>query len=296
LRITIKVPATSANLGPGFDALGLALKLYNETVIESSNYFSISVKGEGSENSHIKTNNTFVTVFYDIYKELTGKRDNFRFSFFNSIPFSRGLGSSSSVVVGAIAAAYKMACFKVDKDCIVNRALVYEAHPDNITPAVYGGFISAVVDKGKVIKIKKEIPDILKAIVVIPDVAMSTKRSRSILPKQYKMKDAVFNLSHAALLSAAFISEQWDMLKIASQDAMHENMRMQALDELFEVRRIAYEEGALLSALSGSGSSFLNLVYAKHANKLLNALKSSFQEFKILELDIDNDGFSIAES
>jgi homoserine kinase len=296
LRIKIKVPATSANLGPGFDTLGLALKLYNETVIENSSYFSISVKGEGSEKPHVKTNNTFVNIFYDIYKELTGKKDNFRFSFFNSIPFSRGLGSSSSVIVGAIAAAYKMACFKADRDNIVNRALIYETHPDNIAPAVYGGFISAVVENGKVIKIKKELPDTLKAVVVVPNVAMSTKHSRSILPRQYKIKDAVFNLSHAALLSAAFVGEQWDMLKIASKDVMHENIRMQALSELFDVRRIAYEKDALLSTLSGSGSSFLNLVYDKHSDSLLNALKLSFPKFKVVKLGLDNDGFTILES
>lgn len=296
MKITVKVPATSANLGPGFDALGLALKLYNESVIESSSYFSISVKGEGSDKPHVKTNNTFVTIFYDIYKKLTGRRDNFRFSFYNSIPFSRGLGSSSAVITGAIAAAYKMADFQVNKEHILNQTLVYESHPDNITPAVYGGFISAVIHEGKIIKIKKEIPSNIKAVVVIPNTAMSTERSRAALPKEYKMKDVVFNLSHAALLSSAFMSENWDMLKTASQDAVHENIRMKALSELFEVRRIAYEEGALLSALSGSGSSFLNLVYEKHAPKLLNALKSSFKEFKVIELDIDNDGFSILES
>ncbi|MDR2636172.1 MAG: homoserine kinase [Campylobacteraceae bacterium] len=294
--MNIRVPATSANLGPGFDTLGLSLKLYNETVIETSNYFSISIKGEGSEKPLVKTNNTFVNIFYDIYKELTGKKDNFRFSFVNSIPFSRGLGSSSSVIIGAIASAYKMAGFKVDRDCIVNRALVYESHPDNITPAVYGGFITAVVDNGRIIKIKKELPDTLKAVVVIPNVTMSTKHSRSILPRQYKIKDTIFNVSHAALLSAAFMNEQWDVLKIASQDAMHENIRMQALNELFDVRRIAYEEGALLSTLSGSGSSFLSLVYDKHSDNLLNALKSAFSKFKVIKLGLDNDGFTILES
>ncbi|MDR2099810.1 MAG: homoserine kinase [Campylobacteraceae bacterium] len=293
--MTIKVPATSANLGPGFDALGLALKLYNESTIETSSYFSISVKGEGGDKPYIKTNNTFVNIFYDVYKELTGRRDNFRFSFFNSIPFSRGLGSSSAVITGAIAAAYKMANFDVNKEQIVNQALSYESHPDNITPAVYGGFISALVHEGKVVKIKKEIPNIIKAVVVIPNAAMSTERSRAALPKEYKIKDVVFNLSHAALLSSAFMSENWDMLKIASEDMIHENIRMKALSELFDVRRIAYSEGALLSTLSGSGSSFLNLTYEKHVSKLANTLKSSFKEFRVIELEIDNDGFSILE-
>jgi homoserine kinase len=189
-----------------------------------------------------------------------------------------------------------MANFKINKEQILNQALIYETHPDNITPAVYGGFISAVVHEGKVVKIKKEIPDNIRAVVVIPNTTMSTVHSRAVLPKQYKIKDVVFNLSHAALLSAAFMNESWDILKIASQDAMHEDIRMKNLNELFEVRRIAYKEGALLSTLSGSGSSFLNLVHEKHANRLSNTLKSSFPEFKVVELKIDNDGFTILES
>ncbi|MDR3345674.1 MAG: homoserine kinase [Campylobacteraceae bacterium] len=292
----IRVPASSANLGPGFDALGLALGLYNETRIEPSSYFSISVKGEGSDKPRIKTNNTFVNIFYDVYKELMGKKDNFRFEFTNAIPFSRGLGSSSSVIVGAIAAAYHMAGYAVDKEQVLNRALTLESHPDNITPSVYGGFVSAIVENEKVIMMKKELPKDICAIVVIPNTAMSTERSRKLLPKSYKTADIVFNLSHAALLSAAFMSENWEMLKVAAQDRIHEQMRMGMLPALFDVKRVALENGALMSTLSGSGSSFLNLAYVKHSKRLFDALSSAFTEFKVLALEFDNNGFVITQS
>ena len=168
----ILVPATSANLGPGFDALGLSLKLYNEVEITRQNILSITIKGEGSSKSSIKKNNSFVNVFNEIYSSLTGRNDNFHFSFVNNIPFSRGLGSSSSVIVGAIASAYEMAEFKVDKKTILDRALFYENHPDNISPATLGGFVSSVVENDRVYSQKANLGDEIKAVVVIPNKAM----------------------------------------------------------------------------------------------------------------------------
>ncbi|MFV0481724.1 MAG: homoserine kinase [Campylobacteraceae bacterium] len=292
----IKIPATSANLGPGFDSLGVALSLCNEVKIEHGSYTSISIKGEGSDKPRFKKNNTFVNIFYEIYQELVGKKDNFRFEFVNNIPFSRGLGSSSSVVVGAIASAYHMAELKVDKDVVVSKALAFESHPDNITPAAFGGFISAVIHEGRVYKVKKEMPKDVCAVVVVPNTPMSTEHSRTLLPKQYKMSETVFNVSHSSLLSAAFVSENWELLKIASMDKMHEDLRMQALPELFDVRKIAYENGAFSSTLSGSGSSFLNITCKENSSKLAKVLKNSFKEFKILELEFDNLGFEITKS
>lgn len=291
--MTLKVPATSANLGPGFDTLGLALSLYNYTTIKASSCYSVSIKGEGSNKPKLKVNNIFVSIFYDIYQELTGRKDNFRFEFENNIPFSRGLGSSSAVIVGAIASAYEMADIKVSKETILNRALFYENHPDNIAPAVYGGFTSSIVYEGSVKTLKKDLPQFLKAVVVIPDRAMSTAHSRTQLPKSYGMKDVVHNLSRVGLMSAAFFSEDWEMLKYAANDCMHENKRMQKLKELFKVREIALDAGALMSTLSGSGSTFFNLCYEKDAKFLEQSLKNSFPEYRVETLKLDNHGFSV---
>ena len=187
----IRIPATSANLGPGFDCLGLAIALYNEVSIKPSSYQSISVKGEGEENVKLKKNNIFVSIFYDIYQELVGKKDPFRFEFYNNIPFSRGMGSSSAVIVGAIASAYTMAGIKVNRESILNKAIVYETHPDNIAPAVFGGFTSSIVEHGKVKTLKKELSSALKVVMLIPDRPMSTAHSRTLLPKSYMMKNVV---------------------------------------------------------------------------------------------------------
>lgn len=289
----IRVPATSANLGPGFDTLGLAISLYNYVNITPSSCYSVSIKGEGENKSKLKVNNIFISIFFDIYIELVGKKDNFRFEFENNIPFSRGLGSSSAVIVSAIASAYEMAEIKVSKEVILNRALFYENHPDNIAPAVYGGFTSSIVYDGVVKTLRKELPKKLKAVVVIPDRPMSTAQSRTQLPKSYLMKDVVFNQSRVGLMCAAFFSEDWEMLRFASHDCLHEDRRMKKLKELFTVRDVAKENGALMSTLSGSGSTFFNLCYEKDAKNLQEKLKKSFESYRVEVLNFDNEGFKV---
>ncbi|KAB0611394.1 homoserine kinase [Campylobacter hyointestinalis] len=291
----ILTPATSANLGPGFDSLGLALKLYNEVVVSPQKFTSISIVGEGSDKISLRKNNTFINIFNQIVFELTGKHLNFKFSFTNNIPFSRGLGSSSSVIVSAIALAYQISGFKTDRQQVLNRALEFENHPDNISPAVWGGFTANVVHKGVVYSHKMDLSSDLRAVVVIPNNAMSTKQSRGKLPKSYSMKDVVSNISHAAYLTACFMSKDYTNLKIASIDKMHEEIRMQGLNELFEIRELAYNNGALMSNLSGSGSSFLNLTYKDDANRLKDLLKQRFGDFRVEVFELDNNGFMISQ-
>jgi len=294
--LNILIPATSANLGPGFDALGLSLKLFNSVKIEPSKFSSVSINGEGSDSVNLKRNNIFLSIFNEIFLELTGKNENFRVVFENNIPFSRGLGSSSAVIVGAIASAYEMAGFKASKSVVLNKAIIYETHPDNISPAVYGGFISAIVKNGNVYANKINLSDEIKAVVVIPNKPMNTASSRQILPKSYTMKECVNNLSRAAFLTSCFYEKKYDLLRIASEDMMHEERRMNALNELFEVRKIAYENGALMSTLSGSGSSFLNITYKEDSKNLQDVLKSKFSDFRVEIFSFDNDGYEITQS
>jgi len=289
----IRIPATSANLGPGFDSLGLAISLYNYVTITPYTCQSISVKGEGANNPRLKVNNIFVSIFKEVYQELDGKKNTFRFEFENNIPFSRGLGSSSAVIVGAIASAYYMANVKISKQSILNRALVYESHPDNIAPAVYGGFTTSIVADNSIKTLKKDLPQDIKAVIVIPNRAMSTAHSRTQLPKSYLMRDVTFNSSRVGFMSAAFFSEDWELLKYASWDKVHENRRMKKMKELFSVRKLALKNGALMSTLSGSGSSFFSLVYEKDAKKLKNLLQKAFPNFRVEEYIFDNIGFKV---
>lgn len=296
MNIKIKIPATSANLGPGFDALGLAINLYNEIIIKPSSFYSVSIKGEGEKNARLKKNNMFLSIFNEIYQELTGKKDCFRFEFFNQIPFARGLGSSSAVIVSAIACAYEVALVKVDKSKILNRALFYEAHPDNISPAVYGGFVSSIVDDGEVFSLKKEIPNHLKAVMVIPDKPMLTEHSRSKLPKNFSMQKVVYNIARSSFLSSAFFSENWDMLRLGSKDCIHQDKRIESMPELAKIQKIALDNGALMSTLSGSGSSFFSMCYVDDALTIKEMLKKEFQDFRIEIFDFDNNGYVIEKN
>lgn len=289
----ISVPATSANLGPGFDSLGLSVDLRNRVEFKPSRFFSIAIKGEGENNPRLKGNNLFISIFNDHYKRLTQRRQNFKFVFYNQIPMTRGLGSSSAAIVSAISTAHEAAGVRVSKRRILNHALVYEPHPDNIAPAVMGGFNAATVEKQKVFSQKKHLPDYLKAVVVIPNRPMSTAKSRTTLPRSYSKENAVYNLSHTALTVAAFFNEDWEMLRLAAQDRFHQKARMKILPELFAVQKLAYEEGALMSTLSGSGSTFFNMAYDEDAPKLAASFQQRFPDFTVKVLDFDNDGLII---
>lgn len=294
--MTIYVPATSANLGPGLDSLGLAIDLNNKITVKHSNYLTVSIKGEGSNRPKIKTNNQFVHIFYNFYIKLMGKRDNFRFEFNNNIPFSRGLGSSSAVIVSAIASAYHIAQMDQSRDAILNKALFYESHPDNIAPAVYGGFTASMTLRNeKVITQKKEIPNFLKAVVIIPNYSMSTQKSRVKMLKNISMQKAIFNISRSSVLTAAFFNEDWETLRVASEDKIHQYARMTGMRELFEVQKTALLHGALMSTLSGSGSTFFNLVYEDDAHNLQKKLKLKFPKFRVEIYNFTNTGYKIED-
>jgi len=289
----ISVPATSANLGPGFDTLGLAVDLRNEIIIKPSKFLSVSTHGEGADNPKIKKNSLFLSIFNENYKRLSdGRLDNFRFEFHNRIPISRGLGSSSAVIVAALSGAYVASGTRYNKREILNQALRYEHHPDNITPAVMGGFNVACVEGDRVYSKKRRMPDYLRAVVVVPNRTISTARSRTVLPKMYRKEETVYSLSRAAYMTALFMSESWDLLRIASKDKLHQARRMKMMPELFDVQKVALRHGALMSTLSGSGSTFFNLAYDKDADKMAQALQARFPQFRVFTLSLDNNGVS----
>jgi homoserine kinase len=292
--LRICVPATSANLGPGFDTLGIALKLKNCVDIKPSKFFSVSIKGEGEDNPKMKGNNLFINIFNEHYRSIVGKRDTkFKFTFYNNIPMSRGLGSSSAVIVSALASACEAAGVTPVKRRILNSALEYEPHPDNIAPAVMGGFTVSILEKQKVFTQKKKIPPYLKALIVIPDQPISTSQSRTTLPKVYSKEKAIFNLSHSSFLTGAFFNEDWELLRLASKDKFHQKQRMRNLPELFNVQKIALDYGALMSTLSGSGSTFFNLLYKEDIPQLKRKLETTFPHFRVQVFDFDNEGLQI---
>jgi homoserine kinase len=275
-------------MGPGFDALGVALKFYNKVEILPSRFFSVSVRGEGARFLKTKSGNAFLSIFHKTYERLVGKEEAFRFRFENNIPLSRGLGSSSAAIVSALTAARYMAKAPIDKREILNEALTYETHPDNITPAVFGGFCVCASSDSKVIFSRFCLDENLRAVVTIPDKSTSTRFSRNALPKKIKIEDATFNIARSSLLTAALLTRDYELLREACADRLHQTTRMRLFPRLFDVQSAAFEAGALMATLSGSGSSFFSLAGdLDAARKIASVLRARFSSFRteIFEFD-----------
>lgn len=286
--ITFKIPATSANIGSGFDSVGLALNLYNEIHIyenDNSKKIEFEIFGEG-ENEISKKDNMIYSAMKLIFKKLKSKPNKgYIIKCINRIPLSRGLGSSSAAIIGGLLCANFILGnkLKIEKD-ILNMAVQIEGHPDNVAPAILGGIVSGVVKKEedfKYIKIKP--PKNLKAIVSIPDFYLSTEIARNILPKEITRKDAIFNISRAALLTSALFSNRLDLLEIATEDKIHQDYRAKFIPNLNQLFKETKKAGAYSVTISGAGSSILALTKDDKSiiEKVSKAMHSSFKKKNI---------------
>ena len=286
--ITFKIPATSANIGSGFDSVGLALNLYNEIHIYenyNSKKIEFEIFGEG-ENEISKKDNMIYSAMKLVFKKLKSKPNKgYIIKCINRIPLSRGLGSSSAAIIGGLLCSNFILGnkLKIEKD-ILNMAVQIEGHPDNVAPAILGGIISGVVKKEedfKYIKIKP--PKNLKAIVSIPDFYLSTEIARNILPKEITRKDAIFNISRAALLTSALFSNRLDLLEIATEDKIHQDYRAKFIPNLNQLFKETKKAGAYSVTISGAGSSILALTKDDKniIEKVSKAMHSSFKKKNI---------------
>ena len=188
-----------------------------------------------------------------------------------------------------------MAKIRLTKNELLQLSIKLEKHPDNIAPAIYGGFVVSTIEDDTVMSLKKNIPNTIKAVVVIHKKTISTKKSRKKLPHIYEKTDTFFNLSRSSLLTASFFSENWDLLRVASKDKFHETYRMELLPVLFDIQKHSYDSGALMCSLSGSGSTMFCLCYENDAAKLSNKLSSKFSDCRVKILDFDNQGIKSYE-
>ena len=286
--VTFKIPATSANIGSGFDSVGLALDLYNEIhIYENANSKKIEfeITGEGEKEIQ-KDNNMILDAMKLVYKKLKAKPEKgYIIKCINRIPLSRGLGSSSAAIIGGLLSANYILGNKLSlEDDILNMAVQLEGHPDNVSPAILGGIISGVVRKNEDFKyVKINAPKNLKAIVAIPNFYLSTEKARNALPKEISFKDAIFNISRAALLTSALASNRLDLLEVATDDKLHQDYRAKFIPGLKELFKQTKNAGAYSVTISGAGSSILALV--KNDEKIIknvsNAMKESFAKKKI---------------
>lgn len=251
--LRIRVEATSANVCVGFDVLGIALDLYNEFTFEKKTKFSF--RGFSEEFSNVN-NNLVYDSYMAVFKELNRNPIPVEIGFKGDIPVSRGLGSSSSLIVAGVFAANYMLGNPLTKDECFDICAKLEGHPDNVAPAIYGNLVASYKKNDKFVPVSYSINKDLKFVVMIPPYKISTHEARGVLPKQLSYADIVNNTSRIVNLPKAFIDGNVDMLIDLFQDKMHEPYRSKLIKEYDEIKSICNKHNVAF-AISGSGSTML---------------------------------------
>lgn len=290
--IKIRIPATSANLGAGFDALGLALSFYNYVEMEASDRVEIS----SADDIAVPTDesNLIYVSAKDLFEVCGKKLEGLKLRQTNNIPMARGLGSSSACIVAGLVGANTLLGNPLTTDDLVDLAAQIEGHPDNTAPALLGGIVTAVFDGRKVHWVKQEVFTKLKFAALIPDFELKTEKARACLPKEVSHKDAVYNLSRAALFSASLLTGKFENLRTAVHDKLHQPYRMELIPNCREVFDIAYTHGAYGVFISGAGPTIMAI--ADENNEFFEGkMKFSLENagltgWQVREFHIDNEG------
>ncbi|HEX3026299.1 MAG TPA: homoserine kinase [Clostridia bacterium] len=294
--LKIQVPATSANIGPGFDSLGLALRLYNRVFMEEYDGVRIStldgsVVPQDEENLIYKSARFFYDLCGKPFRGLKIEQEN-------NIPMTRGLGSSSACIVAGIVGANALLGHPLSKDDLVNLAAVLEGHPDNSTPAILGGLTAAVLQENHVYSVKVPISGRIKFAAFIPDFELKTETARAALPSEISHKDAVFNVSRAALMTASLFSGRLDNLRVAVEDKLHQPYRLKFIPGADGIFDLAARLDAYATYISGAGPTIISMVNVTDLgfkDKAERELKKTHPGWRLVMLDCDEDGATSEE-
>ncbi len=307
MKVSVKVPATTANLGPGFDCLGLALPIYNEITVEET-----VMPGSGIEINILEDNESFdvMSIPKDenniaykaielLYNFIGQTVSDIKITIKTNIPVTRGLGSSASVIVGGLLAANKLLGNPADEAVLLSIASEVEGHPDNVTPAMFGGFcISSLESDGSVIYSKLDWPLDWKITVLIPDYELDTIIARSVLPENISISDAAFNVRKCAMLIDAVYKKDAELMKKSLKDRIHQPYREKLIKGFRELNEFFEDKEDIIGCVvSGAGPAILvisqNDGFEKvkdDVNIILNDLNVNCD---IKTLSIENEGSKI---
>ncbi len=260
MRVHVSVPATSANLGPGFDALGLALALRNEIVAEEAARVGVRVSGEGVGRLAEDATNVVVRGVRLAFEAAGRPFRGVRLECVNRVPTARGLGSSAAAWVGGLAAGNALLGSPLDRDALLALAARAEGHPDNVAAAIFGGLTVACATADAVTAVSLPVPASLRWVVLIPEVTGATAEARAVLPAAVPRADAVFNVQRVALLLASLQAGRPAALAVALEDRLHQPYREKLFPWMRGVTAAAIAAGALGCVLSGAGPSLLAVV------------------------------------
>ncbi len=273
--LKIRVPATSANLGPGFDCLGLALNLWNEISFEKSDQLIYRADGEGAEKLN-KGNRNLLTKAYACLHDACGKpMRGVNIVAKNEIPMSSGLGSSAAAIVAGLFAANETLGKPLDRDALLRLAVEMEGHPDNVAAALLGGLVVSTMRQDGAIARRYDVPA-LTIVIVTPKLEWLTKTARAALPKSFSRADAVFNIGRAVLVADALRGGDLDLLQKTMEDRIHQPYRLRHISGGMAAYKRAKQFGA--AALSGAGPSIILFTQPRLAEQAKADIQSAFEE------------------
>lgn len=299
--VEITVPASSANLGAGFDALGIALTLYNRVWMEEADGTAekplcIIESVDGVPVPTDETNMVYQSAKI-LYERCGHPFRGLHIMQESNIPMTRGLGSSSACLVAGLVGANTLLGSPLSLSDISDLAASLEGHPDNTAPALYGGLVTSVMDGGRVHSVSVPVSERIGFAVFIPDFELKTEVARAILPGQVLREDAVYNLSRAALMTASLFSGCLENLRVAVQDRLHQPYRFPLIAGAEKIFYIAYELGAYAVAISGAGPSILAIIDVDNRGFVENAKqglkRSGLKGWQVVLLSCDPNGVSV---
>ena len=262
--VRVSPPASVANLGSGFDTMGIALALFNTVEMEEWDRIEVrcddgGVPVQGEENLIWRT-------VREVYRRCGRTLPGLRLVQTSPIPQARGLGSSSACIAAGVVGGNRLLGCPLSAQEQLDLATELEGHPDNVVPAMLGGFVTSAVDGGRVYAVKKPVGDGLRFCAFVPDFELLTEKARAALPKQVPHRDAVYNASRAALMAAAFCEGREDLLRIGAQDRLHQPYRLPLIPGAEQVMEIAGALGALACFISGAGPTIMAVCRAQDAD------------------------------
>ncbi|MCC0178803.1 homoserine kinase [Waterburya agarophytonicola K14] len=283
-QVTIRVPATTANLGVGFDCIGAALTMANQfqfTVVDTENKLTITTEGDEADKVGTDESNLIYQSFLQLYQKIKQTPPNIKIAIKLGVPLSRGLGSSATAIVGGLLGANHLAGKPLSREEVMAIAIAIEGHPDNVVPALLGNCQLSVAD-GDIWQIS-EISwheDIIP-VVAIPNFELSTEEARSVLPDSYNRQDAIFNISRMGLLIRALTTNNREWLKTALADKIHQPYRQQLITGYEQLHRAAISAGAYGMVISGAGPTLLALTDKNNADGVVRSMSEAWSKLGI---------------
>lgn len=294
MKVTVKVPATTSNFGSGFDCFGMALPIYNIITIEETvlpgtgvevNVVSNFQNNENFAIEHIPKdeNNIIYKAVEMLYNSIGQTPSELKITIKSSIPIAKGLGSSASIIVGGLLAANELLNKPADEAALLSIATELEGHPDNVTPAIIGGFVmTSLEEDGSIVYRKIEWPEEWILNIMIPDYELVTEISRSVLPAEVPLKDAVFNASRTAMFIEALHTHDENLMKLALQDKLHQPYRSKLVPGLDDiVKDLKHEEDVLGVTLSGAGPAILVVSKKNKVDKVKDIVTQAWENYNV---------------